>query len=69
MQKLETITDPVKLVWAIREQIYEETKDMTREEKRAYRQQAVDEFQNYMNTHEPQPEVFEKAKGWFEKDI
>jgi hypothetical protein len=44
MKALETISDPVELVWAIREKIYKETKNMTREEKWEYRRKAVDAY-------------------------
>ncbi|MCL2120025.1 MAG: hypothetical protein FWH27_16530 [Planctomycetaceae bacterium] len=36
--------DPLEMVWAIREKIYEETKDMTAEERRAHMTRQANEF-------------------------
>jgi hypothetical protein len=49
MKTTETLPDdPVKMVWAIRERIYEETKDMTEAEWDAYVQAANDRVEATM---------------------
>lgn len=47
------IEDPLEMIWAIREQIHEETKNMTREERRAYNQQKVEEFEELKKQIKP----------------
>ena len=45
--------DAVEMVRAIRNRHYEETKHMTREEKRAYEQKKVDNFKKLMKEVNP----------------
>ena len=40
--------NPLEMIWAIREKIYEETKDMTREERSNYLREATDWFESEM---------------------
>lgn len=42
--------DPLQMVWAIREKIYEETKNMTPEEESEYSRKQVDEFRRLMDS-------------------
>jgi len=54
MTTTETPTnDPLKTLWAIREKIYEETKDMTDEEEREYSRKKVEAFQKAIDEANP----------------
>jgi len=45
--------NPLEMVWAIREKIYEETKDMTPEEDREYTRKQSEEFRRLMKEINP----------------
>ena len=58
MKTIEIPTDdPLKMVWAIREKIYEETKGMTPEEESEYSRKKVEEFQQL--TKEVNPDDYD----------
>lgn len=54
--------DPLEMVWAIREQIQEETKDMTREEYREHVRKAS-EWMNREIEHRRQQIAADRAAG------
>ncbi len=59
MQTIEIPTnDPVKMVRAIREKHYQETKDMTPEERREYRRKKAESFDRLMANVKPDPSRF-----------
>jgi hypothetical protein len=45
--------NPLEMVWAIREKIYEETKDMMKEERMAYTRQHADNARRMMKEINP----------------
>jgi len=45
--------DPLEMVWAIREKIYEETKDMTQEERMARTRRRAEECRRKMQSINP----------------
>ena len=45
--------DPLEMVWAIREKIYEETKDMTAQERMAHMVRQADEFRRTLQNTNP----------------
>ena len=51
-------TDAVEMVRAIRDRYYEATKQMTREERRAYDQKEYEEAKKYMASIDPSQYVF-----------
>ena len=54
MKTIEIPTDdPVKMVRAIRDKQYEETKNMTREERLEYRRKKVEEFEKLRKQVDP----------------
>ncbi|GHT11232.1 hypothetical protein FACS1894170_04510 [Planctomycetales bacterium] len=61
---VEKRTDPVEEIWAIREKIYEETKDLTTDEMCAYWRQAVADYKEYAKHIHPQPDMF----PWLKQD-
>jgi hypothetical protein len=59
MKTIEIPTDdPLKMIWAIREKIYEETKDMTDEEEREYTRKKVESFQRRLAAAQPDENEF-----------
>lgn len=40
--------DPLRMIWAVREKIYEDTKDMSTDQWNDYVQKGVDEFEREM---------------------
>jgi hypothetical protein len=53
-----SLSDPVKDVWAIREKIHEDTKNMTREEKKEYLHRNVKNFNRLMESINPENDDF-----------
>ncbi|MCL2347067.1 MAG: hypothetical protein FWC50_02280 [Planctomycetaceae bacterium] len=54
MKSTDIPTDnPLEMVWAIREKIYEETKDMTPEEEREYTRKQSEAFRRLMKEVNP----------------
>ena len=56
-------TDAVELVRAIRNRHYEETKHMTREEKRAYDEKRYEESEKWFESIKPNPSRFPFLSG------
>ncbi|MGL6227076.1 MAG: hypothetical protein ACRC10_10695 [Thermoguttaceae bacterium] len=62
--------DPLKMVWAIRQKQYDETKQMTNEEQREYTRQKCEAFYSRMvGTPQPAEMVKDERNGQLEKNV